>query len=252
MTDKTVLLDGDVLFYKALFAAEEALDIDGELNLSVNMDKATALYHNLVANIMDLIPGGADLIVAISDEKNFRKELYPDYKKNRTSHRKPIGLPALKRFVRDNYTTATKERLEADDTLGILATSDLIQGRTLIVSTDKDLRQVPGNHFNPDKPEEGVRLVSEAQGVLQHMMQTLMGDSTDCYPGCPGVGIVGALKVLGSDGDVITAAWPRVVLAYEKKGLTADDALLQARLAKILTSELYDFKNKEHRLWTPA
>jgi DNA polymerase-1 len=42
-----------------------------------------------------------------------------------------------------------------------------------------------------------------------------------------------------------------VVPAYEAKGLTADDALVQARVSKILQHTDYNFTRKEPILWTP-
>ena len=46
--------------------------------------------------------------------------------------------------------------------------------------------------------------------------------------------------------------WSTVVKAFEDKGLTEDDALLNARLARILTIDDYDTKDKEPILWTPT
>jgi DNA polymerase I len=37
-----------------------------------------------------------------------------------------------------------------------------------------------------------------------------------------------------------------------KEGLTEDDALLQARLARILRADEYDFKAKRPILWEPT
>ena len=47
-------------------------------------------------------------------------------------------------------------------------------------------------------------------------------------------------------------SWATVVKAFESKGLTEEDALLNARLAKILTHEDYDAKRQEPKLWTPT
>ena len=46
--------------------------------------------------------------------------------------------------------------------------------------------------------------------------------------------------------------WDSVVKAFESKGLTSDEALLNARLAKILTANDYDFKTNRPILWTPT
>ena len=44
---------------------------------------------------------------------------------------------------------------------------------------------------------------------------------------------------------------PIIQKAFEDKGLTEEDALLNARLARILTDEDYDSKEKQPKLWTP-
>ena len=46
-------------------------------------------------------------------------------------------------------------------------------------------------------------------------------------------------------------SWATVVKAFTDKGLTEEDALLNARLARILTIEDYDTEQQEPKLWTP-
>ena len=45
--------------------------------------------------------------------------------------------------------------------------------------------------------------------------------------------------------------WQSVIDAYKSKGYTEEDALRNARMARILRAEDYDFKNKEVKLWKP-
>ena len=70
----------------------------------------------------------------------------------------------------------------------------------------------------------------------------------DGYKGVPGVGAKGAEKLLtkaqGQEWEVIRGA-------YEKAGLTEEDALRNARLARILRPDEYNFTTKEPILWTP-
>ena len=91
--------------------------------------------------------------------------------------------------------------------------------------------------------------VSEWDAFLAHMKQTLMGDAVDCYPGCPGVGPVSARRILDVDGDEY-AVWLDVVAAFEKAGLTEEDTLVQARLARILQSSDYNYDKEKPILWT--
>jgi 5'-3' exonuclease len=161
----------------------------------------------------------------------------------------------------ENYETKTKPSLEADDVLGILATHPpFLRGRkVIIVTTDKDLRQIPGFHLNPDKLDAGIYKITEVEGNRFHLYQTLVGDSTDGYPGCPGIGPVKANRILNElstreekEGFRVECAWTRVKHTFLNKGLTEENALLQARLARILRAKDWDFKKKEPRLWVPT
>jgi DNA polymerase-1 len=109
--------------------------------------------------------------------------------------------------------------------------------------------------FNPDKPDEGVVPISPARADWYHLMQTLTGDPTDNYSGCKGVGPVKAEKLLpATDHDQAwdgALAWERVSEAFNKAGLTDDDALTQARIARVLRHGDYNFETAEVRLWTP-
>jgi DNA polymerase-1 len=79
-----------------------------------------------------------------------------------------------------------------------------------------------------------------------------MGDPADGYKGIPGVGLKRAAKILdqAEDGEP-QEFWSLIVEAYEARGLTEDDAILNARMARILRWEDYDYDNKEVKLWTP-
>ena len=75
-------------------------------------------------------------------------------------------------------------------------------------------------------------------------MQTLIGDIADGYKGCPGIGAVKAKKLLDE-----APVWATVKDAYEKAGLTEEDALQQARMARILRSS--DYPDGQVKLWSP-
>jgi DNA polymerase-1 len=93
--------------------------------------------------------------------------------------------------------------------------------------------------------------VTEDEADYWHMFQTLTGDTVDGFKGCPGMGPVGAQKLLGEAMATEDGMWPYVVKAYEKKKLTEADALTQARLARILRWGDWDKNKKEPILWTP-
>jgi DNA polymerase-1 len=189
------------------------------------------------------------LVIALScpSRRYWRHDILPTYKAHRSSGKPPMILGQVKRMLADEYESFVRPGLEADDVMGILATHPtLIKGEKVIVSADKDMKGVPGNLYNHQKDEYYV--VSKADAKYFHMTQALTGDSTDGYAGCPGCGPVSAKKLLDAAGD---APWSAVVSAYAKAGLTEQDALVQAQVARICQASDYDFKQKKVKLWTP-
>jgi DNA polymerase-1 len=86
------------------------------------------------------------------------------------------------------------------------------------------------------------------EGKRWHFIQTLAGDQTDGYAGCPGLGIKRAVALFEEKGY----RWKTVVDAFAEKDLSEEVAIENARLAKILTANDYDFINKQPILWTPT
>lgn len=248
----TLLLDSDIIAYKFAAANQKNFDFEGDGNivsyvapLEDALEEVTTYINELVTKLE------ADrYIVCLScDSKdNWRKKVLPSYKENRANVIKPELLAPIKEAMRERYECYERPNLEADDIMGILSTHPtLVPGMKIIVSEDKDMKTIPGWLFNPAKDEKPKKItVKEADHY--HLTQTLTGDSTDNYKGCPGVGPVKAEHIL-CNGEY--SPWTRVVLAYESKGLTADDALVQARVARICRHQDYDFKKKKVILWTP-
>lgn len=250
MDKVTLLVDGDVVAYKATAAVEQEIDWGDDLHtLHSDADQAKEIIERQIDSWCGKLDA-TNVVVAFSDSHNFRKDIYPLYKSNRANKRKPLAYKEVKAWIEDQWTCYQRPSLEGDDVLGILATSDkIIRGQKIIVSVDKDFKTIPGYFWNPDRDEQPV-FYDFIDADYWHMMQTLMGDKTDGYPGLPGCGPAKAEKILhpSSYSDM----WPAVVAAYEKAGLTEADALVQARCARILRNSDYDFKKKEVKLWTPS
>ena len=81
--------------------------------------------------------------------------------------------------------------LEADDAMGIYATK---HPGNIIVSPDKDMRQIPGKLYNMDEVID----ITPEDGMQWHYIQTLAGDQTDGYSGVPGIGSSVQLRCLKS------------------------------------------------------
>ena len=245
----TLLIDGDVFVFRCAYNAQEQVDWgNGLISSWVDTFKAQRMIKHALNTLKEKL-NADDMIIALSSPISFRKTLAPTYKENRLFREPLLAYKTLREFIKKSYASQELSGLEGDDVLGILATSPE-QKDTIIISLDKDLQQIPGKHYNIDKPDQGITEVTTHQATLFFYTQVLTGDTTDGYAGCPGVGPKSAAKIL-QDVNTHFEAWQRIVLAFEKAGLTEDDALLQARLARILRYGEYSL-SKGTTLWTPS
>ena len=255
---RTLLIDADVVAYNAAFACEQAFEFEpGYWTWQVAWDDVVNEFDEQIANMMKTLEADDFKLCLTDSDGNFRLGIHSDYKGGRKSVRKPIVLKAFKEFLVNERGAYWRPRLEGDDVMGILATHPtLVPGEKVIVSIDKDMKTIPGKFIRWGTEDAELVEISETDAFLYHMRQTLTGDVTDGYKGLPGCGPVAADKILKSaiqfDGESFEACiWRNVVAAYEKRGLTEDDAIIQARMARILRASDYDFKKKEPILWNP-
>lgn len=282
MTQRTILVDGDLFAYQLACGQERTVEINGVHMLTADADTGKENLSLLIDGFKDRL--NADrIVVCLSDTENYRKTVMPSYKSNRDGIRRPMILGALKAHLEASYETFIRPTLEADDVLGILATNPkLIPGEKIIITEDKDLRQVPGLHWNPKKEGAKQKIedqlptrVSARQGENYFLSQVLSGDMTDGYPGCPGIGSERAMRAVlnpaiwhqeprvmksgPNKGETrmewkstpTDDVWAGIVSLYEKNGLTEEDAIQTAQVARILQHRDYDYKNKEPILWKP-
>ena len=240
-----LLIDADIYAYRSCSAAEEETDWGDDIwSLSTDLKVAKEIFQNELEKCIVAL-NSSNLLLCFSSGDNFRKSINPTYKSGRKKTRKPIGYVALVDWCKERYDTFSKPGLEADDCLGILATKPENAGSCIVVSDDKDLKTIPGKLYRPTQNE---RLeITEAAADKWFYTQCLTGDSTDGYPGCPGIGTVKADKLLAH-----RPAWSVVEQAFIKAGQTKEDALMQARMARILRYTDWDGDKQQPILWSPA
>lgn len=242
-------MDGDIIAYRASVAAQEDIDWgDGNDGLTVDEDAAVENALKMTRSWLELSRcDRAILCMSPDDGANFRHQL-GGYKEGRGE--KPVAYWNVVNALADDYKIMSIAGLEGDDVMGILATSDRFRKRSVIVSIDKDMNTIPGKLLSPLKDKKP-RRVRPIDADRYWMTQTLTGDRVDGYKGCPGIGPVKADKLLGECGR-LHEMWKAVLGAYIDKGLSEDDALLQARFARILRREDYDKENERIKLWHPT
>ena len=251
-------IDGDILVYKIASALEEPIDWGADwwglyADLRSARQHIDESYGTIVQEVSDAygMPNGCDwhpfhrpqldVKIVLSDpNKNWRKAVLPSYKRNRAGKRKPVLWNPLRAYLIDKYKAIFWPGLEADDVIGILASRN-----SIIVSDDKDFKTIPCLLYQPSS--KTYSKVTKRTAERAHLYQTLVGDSADGYKGCPGVGGVGAERILRQ------GTWGEVLTAYDRAGLGFEEALVQARVAHILnTTKEYKKIGARVRLWHPA
>lgn len=255
MDKRYILVDADMVVFRACSSCEREIDWGSNIwTLHVDFNEAKAYMINHMdewierALELDKFTGDVEVIYCFSDSiNNFRKHILPTYKLNRVGKRKPIAYSSLVYWVRENCSSVTYSFLEADDVLGILATSDKYKGKSIIISADKDMHTIPTKIYN--FLTDTLDNVTPEQAYYWHMYQTLVGDTADNYAGCPKVGPKTAVKILeDGEGDTL---WDKVVHAFTKRGLDEKEALIQAKVSHILLAGDYNERTKMFKEWTP-
>lgn len=271
-----VLIDGDVLLYRNLFAAEHKnylIEHNGikefkskkELNEYTKANNCTETEvwqdHQVeplqfaLSNIRNSIDAirfklkAEQESIYLSGRNNFRYRIATvrPYKGNRDVTHKPVYLSEGREWLQSKYGAIVVDGIEADDALGIEAAKNL-KG-SIIVTNDKDLKQIPCWHYNWTTPTEEPVYASPKDAGLFFFQQVLSGDATDNVPGIEGLGPTGARGIL--DGcKSVSDAETRVLGAYRDrygKGEGDRRFLETARLVKIHTAE-----DEVSNLWKPS
>lgn len=238
---RRLLIDGDVLLYRAAFSAEKThylvvgtAEEGGDLCIEFPNHKEARAYaqplekpiwsrkeiqpveHAIQATktVLEALVNRfepSDVDVFLSDSPTFRDRLavtkpYKGGRKERPTHYNDV-----KDYLLSQGAIIRKD-IEADDCMSIEAFKD--PENTIVVSIDKDLLQVPGNHFNWVESTYVTQSRKNADFCLAS--QLLTGDSTDNIPGLPGVGPVAA-KAIITGSKSTEDLFGRVFKAYEDK-----------------------------------
>jgi DNA polymerase-1 len=149
---------------------------------------------------------------------NFRHELYPEYKANRSATPEDIvlSIPYIKRILAAMRVPILEVAgYEADDVIGTLSVEAAGKGfETYMVTPDKDYGQLVGAKsviYKQRKSGDGVEIIDRA-AIKEHYgvddprlvidILALWGDASDNVPGVPGIGEKGAIKLVNQFGTV--------------------------------------------------
>ena len=204
----------------------------------------------MMQKAIDMIEPDAIMVAFDAGKHTFRHDLYADYKGGRKPT--PDDLVPQFQMVRE-YCDAyhikwiEMENIEADDLIGTASDAFKEDTITTILTSDHDLLQLADEDTSILLMKKGItdmdvmtkEKIKEDMGIepIQIIdMKGLMGDSSDNYPGIPGVGEKTALKLLNQYGSVegVLEHENEIKGALGKKIIQGhDDALLSKKLATI-------------------
>ena len=248
----TALVDADSLLYKVCCAIEDKvvwnelevetqLEEENDTQYFTDIEQCFRTFDQLVANIQ-FATDCDDVFLVFTGSSNFRMDLGCSYKENRKALRKPLGYQEVIDYALENYPSTRVDYMEADDYVVYYKTSQ--PEDFILCAIDKDvLYQTEGTHYNYMTDEEVT--ITEFEAIKFAYWQVLVGDTADGYKGCPGIGKVKADKLL-ADCKTEEELWSIVVEAYEKKGLTIEDAICTMRLAN-----MHQFDGDHIVYWNP-
>ena len=213
------LIDADSIYFRVACVVRKKQEIRKAIDYTMNDIKRSCMTDNLM--------------VAVKGRGNFRNDLYDKYKANR-KELDPEVKKALNyghQYMVDNYGAIMADDMEADDLVAIWAYECREEEQDYyICGIDKDLLQIPGDHYNFVKKTH--RFVNDDEGHLLLMTQALTGDNADNIPGIKGIGPKKAEKIL--KGVPMERRWNRVKAAW--RGHKAGNPALSLQLLTMLTS----------------
>lgn len=196
-----ILIDGSSYLHRAYHALP---------SLTTSKGEPTGAIYGVINMIRKLITEyDPEFIAVVFDAKgkNFRHELYPNYK----AHRPPmeeelkVQIKPLHNIIHAmGLPLLMIDGVEADDVIGTLAREAAKKSIPVVISTgDKDMAQLVDQHIslvntmnNTALDEKGVKekFGVEAKQIIDYL--ALIGDASDNVPGVSGVGPKTAVKWL--------------------------------------------------------
>ena len=225
-----VLIDGDIIAYRAAFSTEQMGSQD-------TRNKVDDLIEFILDSTVLFPEIGLDYSVYLTGKGNFRDDIaksYP-YKGNRKSVQKPRHLQTARDHMESKYQAIISKGEEADDLIAKEAAR--LDYKACVASIDKDMLQLPCWHFNIVRGD--YLEVTPFGGIKFFYTQILTGDRADNIVGLFRVGPVKAKRIL-EDAETEEDLWDCVVKAYDGN---EDRVIENARLLWL--------RREEAEIWQP-
>ena len=204
---KLVLIDGYGFVFRAFHSLPALSRSDG------TPIGAVYGFSNMLLRILSKYPNDAVAVVVDSGSKNFRHEIYPNYKANRPEPPKEliVQFPMIRDTVEAfGIMCIEKAGFEADDLIATYAVEAKNQGlEVVIVSSDKDLMQL--TEYGIEMYDAMKDKYIDSEDILKKFgvspakirdVQALIGDASDNIPGVKGIGVKTASELINQYGSL--------------------------------------------------
>ncbi len=210
-SDELILIDGNSLAYRAFFALPESIATSAGMPTNAIFGFASMLVKLVTDR------GVQPTVVVWDAGHSGRREVYPEYKAQRSSRPDLLGQqwPHLEPLVDAfGYRNLAVDGFEADDVIASLAERAKGEGvPVLVVTGDRDAYQLV---------DDGVRIMTTSRGITDTRIYDrdgvverygippelvpdfigLKGDTSDNIPGVPGIGDKTAAQLLQRYGSL--------------------------------------------------
>ena len=168
--------------------------VEGKL---VTAEYIKMYYHLMLNNLKNStlkFKGYGDIVLAFDSKNNWRKDYFPDYKKSRAKKTKDgdINFEEFYELTEEfeeilqrdfPYKVVKVDKTEGDDIIGVLAKKYAPTEKTIVITSDKDMKQVLGygsELYDPIKKEYITMTLNELKAwKIEHI---LLGDKIDDIP----------------------------------------------------------------------
>jgi len=212
-----ILVDADSLIWSSCYRQKEH-ENDEQYH---TIENAILKYDEVLMSIVNTIEETyqIDKVITFANARgNFRKEISKSYKANRIGREIPPILNQLQDYVKLQYESISGYGVETDDVVATYwkqLTDTFGRDEVLIVSIDKDYKQLPCIIYDYQYKKQCFYNITKEQSIYNFYEQMIIGDTADNVNFCKGYGVAYCRKAF--KGCLSEQSYIRVVYLLFKK-----------------------------------
>ena len=212
-----VLVDADSLIWSSCYRKKESPEDNMYHTLDDAKDKFDEVFMSIINKIEETYE--LDKVITFAGAKgNFRKQISKTYKSNRKESDRPPVLNEMQEYVKEKYSAIAGDGVETDDVVATYWTEiskTFGRDEVMIVSIDKDYKQLPCIIYDYHYKKQMYYNISEAEAMYNFYEQMISGDSADNVNYCKGYGVSYCKKAFKD--CLSNYSYMRVVFSLYKK-----------------------------------